>query len=68
MHRLSELPNFLPAGEPGSPERRACAIGTFTNARVNVQFMRFAARLTAPADTHHDAMPAQAVRTRGAHG
>lgn len=61
LPRLSELPDFLPAGAPGSPERRACAVGTFTNARVNAQFIRFMARLTLPIPTHHASVPATAL-------
>lgn len=55
--RLSELPDFLPAGDPGSPERRACALGTFTNREANARFMHFAARLAATG--HASADPAQ---------
>lgn len=42
--RLSELPDFLPLGKSGSPERRACALGTFTNAGANAEFMLYLAR------------------------
>lgn len=42
--RLSEMPDFLPAGEPGSPERRACALGTFTDEQANLEVMRSIAK------------------------
>lgn len=72
MHRLSDLPDFLPAGEPGSLERRACAVGTFTNREANARFMSFAARLAvppaaAPNTQHHVTHPA-GVLEKAAHG
>lgn len=42
--RLSELPDFLPIGKPGSPEELACAVGTFSNHEANLDFFRMIAR------------------------
>lgn len=44
---LSELPDFLPLGEPGSDEELACALGTFTDEAANLDFVRLLARLAA---------------------
>lgn len=44
MPRLSEMPDFLPLGKPGSPERLACALGTFTDREANLDYVRFLKR------------------------
>lgn len=43
--RLIDMPDFLPLGEPGSDEELACALGTFTDAAANLDFMRLLSRL-----------------------
>lgn len=42
--KLSELPDFLPLGKAGSPELRACALGTFTDAEAILDYGRFLKR------------------------
>ncbi len=60
---LSDLPDFLPAGAPGSPERIACALGTFTNLEANMRLSRYLQqRFTQPIHSTPLSAPALAER------
>lgn len=57
--RLSSLPDFLPIGADGSPERRACALGTFTDPVANAALVRhFSRGVLLATTTQHTAPPA----------